>query len=167
MKAVAIVGQSQTGKTNLICRLIPELKKRGRSVFIIKHCAHGFILDLEGKDSWRFSESGADGVAMVGPNGLAIIKKEKAGPDFPKIASRYFAGADFVILEAGTGVRGLKKIEVLGKEFTEKPASASRDLMAVVSEKDLPVPVPRFHPLQIKEIADFLELSPDFEEPRK
>ncbi len=165
MKLVAVVGQSETGKTRLICRLIPELKKRGYLVSVIKHCAHGFSLDLEGKDSWHFSESGADGVGMVGPGRLAVIKSEKAEPDFRKIAMRYFPEAHYVIVEAGPGVRGFKKIEVLGKGQSDRPVSTPGELLAVVSEENFDARVPRFHPLRVDEIADFLEQIPDIKDP--
>ena len=49
MKIVAIAGPSQCGKTLLITRLIPEFRARGLSVAVIKHCGHGFCLDVEGK----------------------------------------------------------------------------------------------------------------------
>ncbi len=139
MKTVAIVGQSQSGKTSLIRRLIPELQKRGNSVFVIKHCGHGFTLDLEGKDSWEFSEAGAAGVGMVGPDELAVIIKEKADSDFRRIARRHFPTADFVMVEGGPGIRGFKKIEVLRKGFGDRPASAPEDLLAIVSEEAGPL----------------------------
>jgi molybdopterin-guanine dinucleotide biosynthesis protein B len=48
-------------QTSLIEQLVAELKRRGLSVAVIKHCSQGFSLDQEGKDSWRFKEAGADG----------------------------------------------------------------------------------------------------------
>jgi len=161
MKTVAIVGQSQSGKTSLIRRLIPEFQKRGNSVFVIKHCGHGFTLDLEGKDSWEFSQAGAAGVGMVGPDELAVIIKEKADSDIRQIARRHFPAADFVMVEGGPGIRGFKKIEVLGKGFGDRPASAPEDLLAIVSEEPGPSSVPCFRPRQVKEIADFLEQRSD------
>jgi molybdopterin-guanine dinucleotide biosynthesis protein B len=44
MKTVAFVGNSGSGKTRLIARLVPELKKRGLAVALVKHCSHGFDL---------------------------------------------------------------------------------------------------------------------------
>jgi molybdopterin-guanine dinucleotide biosynthesis protein MobB len=50
---VCIVGESKSGKTALIEKLIPELKSRGYRVATAKHAAHGLAFDKPGKDSWR------------------------------------------------------------------------------------------------------------------
>ncbi|MEI8173543.1 MAG: molybdopterin-guanine dinucleotide biosynthesis protein B, partial [Deltaproteobacteria bacterium] len=55
---VSIVGRSNTGKTTLIEKMIPELKRRGYVVATIKHNIHGFDIDHEGKDSWRHKKAG-------------------------------------------------------------------------------------------------------------
>lgn len=49
---ISIVGRSDVGKTTLIEKLIPEIKRRGYSVATIKHTAHNFDIDKRGKDSW-------------------------------------------------------------------------------------------------------------------
>jgi len=48
---ISIVGKSNSGKTTLLEKLIPELVKRGYRVATIKHNVHGFDVDHEGKDS--------------------------------------------------------------------------------------------------------------------
>jgi molybdopterin-guanine dinucleotide biosynthesis protein B len=156
-KVIAVVGKAQSGKTRLIQRLIPELKKRGHSVAAIKHCGHGFIFDVEGKDSWQFMEAGSDGVAMVAPERLAVIRR-KAGPkDFQAIARQYFKDIDIVLVEGGKTVKGLKKIEVLRKGQSEKVESSPEDLIAVISDFATSAEKPLFHPNQIGQIAKFLE----------
>ena len=47
---ISIVGKSDSGKTTLIEKLIPEIKKRGYRVGIVKNTAHGFDIDKKGKD---------------------------------------------------------------------------------------------------------------------
>lgn len=49
----AISGYKNSGKTTLICRLIPELKRRGYRVAVIKHDGHDFVGDVPGTDSFR------------------------------------------------------------------------------------------------------------------
>ena len=45
---VSIVGKSDSGKTTLIEKLIPELTRRGYRVATVKHHAHGFEVDSKG-----------------------------------------------------------------------------------------------------------------------
>ena len=39
---ISVVGKSNVGKTTLLEKLLPELKKRGYRVATIKHDVHGF-----------------------------------------------------------------------------------------------------------------------------
>ena len=112
MKILGIVGDSDSGKTVLISRLIPELKARGLSVAVIKSCPHGFDLDLHGKDTWIFVEAGSDGVAMFAPDQLAVFQKIQVESDVVDLALHYFASMDIVLVEGGKKQRGYKKIEI-------------------------------------------------------
>ena len=46
---LSIVGKSDSGKTTLIEKLVPELTRRGYRVATVKHDVHGFEVDREGK----------------------------------------------------------------------------------------------------------------------
>ena len=65
---VLLSGESNVGKTTLIERLIPRLRKRGLRVGTVKHAHHGFEMDRPGKDSWRHQQAGAAAVALIGPS---------------------------------------------------------------------------------------------------
>jgi len=166
MKIFAVVGRSNTGKTRLIKRLVTELRKRGHSVAVVKHCAKGFDLDPEGKDSWQFVEAGADGVAVVSQDRLAVFKKISAGKSFSEIAAEFFKKHDFVFIEGGRNEKALKKIEVLRKGITENVECSLEELAAVVSDVKVALDRPVFHPDQIDEISDFLESSIQHEQSR-
>ena len=56
---VAIVGKSDSGKTTLIEKVVPQLVKLGLRVGTVKHDAHSFEIDHPGKDSWRHGQAGA------------------------------------------------------------------------------------------------------------
>jgi molybdopterin-guanine dinucleotide biosynthesis protein MobB len=71
---VSIVGRTNSGKTTLIEKLIPELKKRGYKVGVIKHTKHQFEIDHPGKDTWRMTKAGADTVVIVSDKKLAMIR---------------------------------------------------------------------------------------------
>ena len=158
MKIVAVVGFSGSGKTRLVVRLIRELTGRGLRVSALKRCSHDFSLDTEGKDTAAFSAAGADGVAMISPEGWAAIGKATAVPDAASLAARLFPDADVVLVEGGKDVRGTPKIEVLMGGVPGTPVSRPEELIAIVT--DLPVPggaaAPVFGPDDVSGIADLI-----------
>ncbi|MEA3353086.1 MAG: molybdopterin-guanine dinucleotide biosynthesis protein B [Campylobacterota bacterium] len=79
--AVAFTGPSNSGKTTLIVKLSKLLQEKGFKVSIIKHDPKDkAIFDKEGKDSHKFSKTGAD-VTVVSPNRTTIFKKETSSID--------------------------------------------------------------------------------------
>jgi molybdopterin-guanine dinucleotide biosynthesis protein MobB len=157
MKIVAVVGFSETGKTRLIVRLIGEFKKRGLRTYAAKRCSHGFSLDTEGKDTADFTRAGADGVAMVSPEGWAALSKSPV-TDILALAGRLFPDADVVLVEGGKEAGGLPKIEVLRAGVSEVPVSRPGELLAVVADFPLPdgLPVPTFKPEETSKICDLI-----------
>ncbi|ANY71579.1 molybdopterin-guanine dinucleotide biosynthesis protein B [Paenibacillus ihbetae] len=78
MNVVQLCGYKNSGKTTLIAALLPLLKKRGLRIAVIKHDSHGFDIDHEGTDTFRFREAGAEGVAIASPGRTAIMKESEA-----------------------------------------------------------------------------------------
>lgn len=72
-----ISSSSNSGKTTLIEGIIRILKSRGYKVGAIKNDAHKLQIDYPGKDSFRFTEAGADNVVIASDNTVAMIKKSK------------------------------------------------------------------------------------------
>ena len=68
---------SGTGKTTLIERIVQVLKYQGYRVAVVKHDAHGFEIDREGKDSWRFSHAGADMTILSSREKTAVIEQRE------------------------------------------------------------------------------------------
>ena len=66
---------SGTGKTTLIEKLVACFKADGLRVAVIKHDAHDFEIDKEGKDSWRFAKAGADITLISSASKTAIIEQ--------------------------------------------------------------------------------------------
>jgi molybdopterin-guanine dinucleotide biosynthesis protein B len=160
MKIIAFVGTSDTGKTQLIQRLIGELKSRGNSVSVIKHCAHGFDLEAEGKDSAQFVEAGSDSVCMYSSGALAVLQKKMPDIDAKKISIEFLKCCDFILVEGGRSDKTLKKIEVLRKGVSEKTECYPEELIAIISDFDVGKDIPVFHPEEINKVADFLENQP-------
>ncbi len=48
---VSVVGNSNSGKTTLLEKVVGELKSKGCRVVVIKHTPHGFDIDQPGKDT--------------------------------------------------------------------------------------------------------------------
>ncbi len=90
---------SNTGKTTFIERLIPRLREQGIRVGVVKGDAHGYDIDVKGKDSWRFMEAGADSVAVVSPDGYFIERRTAGRKSLLSVASQ-LEGVDLVLIES-------------------------------------------------------------------
>jgi molybdopterin-guanine dinucleotide biosynthesis protein MobB len=70
----SFVAFSNTGKTTLLEKLVPELKRRGLRVAVVKHDAHEFEIDREGKDSWRMTRAGAAVTAVASATKAVLME---------------------------------------------------------------------------------------------
>ncbi|MDI6847121.1 MAG: molybdopterin-guanine dinucleotide biosynthesis protein B [Candidatus Bathyarchaeia archaeon] len=76
---IAVVGSKNSGKTTTIEVSTKELTKRGYKVAAVKHIPEpSFTIDREGKDTWRFAQSGAKTIVSVASNEVATIEKLSA-----------------------------------------------------------------------------------------
>lgn len=151
---ISIVGYSNTGKTAILEGLIRILKERGHRVAAVKHAAHGYNIDLPGKDSWRYYEAGADKVVVVGPTSFTIHERCLDQPRLKEIYKE-IEGVDFIIVEGFKGEPG-PKIEVFQKDCSPARLSLGEDLVAVVSDIPLADNVPCFSFDEVEALADFL-----------
>ena len=157
MRIVAVVGLSESGKTRLLAGLIAEFKRRGLRTFAVKHCAHGFSLDLEGKDTWTYTQAGADGVAMVSPEDWAVVRT-LAEDDLAALAEQAFPDADVVLIEGGKQAAGVRKIEVLRSGVSDLVQTPPEELLALVSDRETApgTAAPVFTPSQAVELCDLI-----------
>ena len=72
---VSFVGRSESGKTTLIEKLIPVLRRRGFRVGTIKHTHHNPELDRSGKDSARHLAAGASTVVLASSGQIQLVKR--------------------------------------------------------------------------------------------
>ena len=152
---ISIVGNSDSGKTTLIEKLIPELKKRGYRVGVIKPAHHGFNIDKEGKDSWRHKVAGADTVLVSSPGKIAMVKDEPCGS--LDGLHPYFSDLDLVITE-GYKREDKPKIEVFRKSVHPAPVCTNNDhLMALVTDSEIDIGVPKFGLEAVESIVDLIE----------
>jgi molybdopterin-guanine dinucleotide biosynthesis protein B len=91
---IGFYGYSNSGKTTLIERLIGDLRAEGLRVAAVKVSEQALSLDQPGKDSDRYAQAGANGVALAGrvesgfrfPERLALrdilhVLEEVSAPD--------------------------------------------------------------------------------------
>jgi molybdopterin-guanine dinucleotide biosynthesis protein B len=132
---VSVVGRSNTGKTALIEKMIPELKRRGYRVATIKHNIHGFDIDHEGKDSWRHKKAGAHVTVIASPRQIAVVEDVSRDFELAELRDQYIRDVDIVLSE-GFKVNPHPKIEVVRSRLKHEPLCNKEDnLIAVVSDK--------------------------------
>ena len=96
---VSIVGKSDSGKTTLIEKIVPELVRRGYRVTTVKHDLHGFEIDKEGKDSWRHKQAGAQGVIISSPQKVALIRDVDKDMSLEELRDSFGGDADLILSE--------------------------------------------------------------------
>ena len=160
---IAFSAWSDTGKTTIIEKLIAEFKRRNIRVAVIKHDAHDFEIDREGKDSWRFSHAGADITVISSKDKTALIEQRSLEL---KEAISLIHDVDLILAE-GYNQEALPRIGIsrkaTGKGF-RRPLS---EYIAIVTDEDPTVfagiqtrssdnPLPVFSLTSIPEIAEFI-----------
>ncbi len=154
---ISIVGKSDSGKTTLIEKLVPELTRRGYRVATVKHDVHGFEVDQEGKDSWRHKRAGAHTVVISSPNKVALIRDVEKDSTLEEIRGKWVQDVDLLISE-GYKKDVQPKIEVFRKEKHKKLLCTKKDnLVAIVSNLKLKVGVPCFQLDDMKGLSNFIE----------
>lgn len=152
---VSIVGRSQSGKTTLIEKLIPEFKRRGYTIGTIKHSHHNPDIDRSGKDSSRHKSAGADTVIFHSPGKIVMVRDDHTG-DMDSLLG-YFNDVDLVITE-GYKTGNKPKIEIVRSErHTEPLLKDDALLLAVVTDVDLQLKVPIFGFEDVEPLADMIE----------
>ena len=92
---IGFSGNSGTGKTTLIEKLVKKLSQN-YSIAFIKHDIHGFEIDKKGKDTYRIYGAGADAVYISDNNHRAYISKKELNSDLFKEELLLY---DFAVIE--------------------------------------------------------------------
>jgi molybdopterin-guanine dinucleotide biosynthesis protein MobB len=152
---LSVVGRSNSGKTTLLESLIPELKRRGYRVAVVKHSMRGFDLDQPGKDSWRLTEAGSDAVVLSAPHKVALIKNVVREATLEELLAVIGDDCDLILLE-GFKHSNAPKIEVHRKVLGDL-VCPPEELSAVVTDEPLNVAAPQFSVDQRVALADLIE----------
>ena len=158
---ISIIGKSGSGKTVLLEKIIPELKRRGYRVATIKHHFHpGFEIDIPGKDTWRHARAGSDQVIIAGPDRIASIRLLERELTLDEIVESIIAPGVppvDIILTEGFKRAGKPALEVVRLKNGLEIISGNEQLVAVATDTPLEVTVPQFDLDDATKIADFIE----------
>lgn len=157
INVISIVGHSGSGKTTLVEKLIHEMRMRGLKVATIKHAHHKVELDTPGKDSWRYTQAGAEMSMLVTNGGVQLVATQVEQREPQQLAQQFFGEADVVLAEGFSHAPGVK-IEVLRRECDKPPRCSVEDgLIAIVTDMDEVYPqLPHFGLDDVSGIADFV-----------
>ena len=164
---IAVVGSKSSGKTTTIEVLSEQLTKRGYKIAVVKHIPEpNFTIDTEGKDTWRFAQSGAKTIISVASDEIATIEKMDANSFSLEEILHSCRDVDLVFLEGFKKLVGknhdIPKIvtvksakEALEASETFKPILAFTGLHSI---ETLNLSVPYLNVLENgKEIVDIVE----------
>jgi molybdopterin-guanine dinucleotide biosynthesis protein MobB len=148
----SFVAYSGTGKTTLLEKLVAELKRRGLRVAAVKHDAHDFDIDHEGKDSWRFTRAGADVTAIISGTKAAIMENRPL--DFEALLSK-ITDVDIILTE-GYKHGTLPKIGIRRGATGNPLPIPSDECIAIMSDVPEHTDKPCFGLEDIGGLADFI-----------
>ena len=133
---MAFTGPSNSGKTTLIVKLSTYLKQQGFKVCIVKHDPKDkAIFDTGGKDSYKFSQTGAD-VAVVSSTRTTYFKPHSS--DIEDLINM-FGEFDYLLVE-GLKTLPLPRIAIFRNKLDENYYEVS-DAIAIdntISKQSIP-----------------------------
>ncbi len=136
---LAFSAYSGSGKTTLLEKVIPELRKLGLRIAMIKHTHHKVDLDQPGKDSYRMRQAGANPVMIASKKRWALLFENESEQDEPQLGDLVKqlnpAMFDLVLVE-GFKHEPIPKIEII-RRGVEKPPLHPQDSTFIAIASDL------------------------------
>ena len=157
MKIYGIAGYKNSGKTDLMERLVAHFTAQGLTVSTIKHAHHRVDLDQPGKDSYRHREAGAQEVLLASSTRWALMHELRAAgePPLSELLAK-LSPVDLVLVE-GFKHDPHPKIEAHRAE-TGQPLFSLADpsVRAIASDIRPETALPVFDLNDTQGIADFI-----------
>ncbi len=156
-KLVSFVGRSNSGKTTLLTKIIPLLKKQGLSIGTIKNTHHDVEFDVPGKDSWKYRDSGSDRTLVSSGKKIAIFAESNYQSSLNELAATWFDDMDLVISEGFKNEKCLK-IEVVRSANNKSPLYQESifEIDAIVTDIALDTTLPTFHFDELDSIVNWI-----------
>lgn len=153
---ISVTGRSGSGKTTLIEKMIVHYKSLGKKVSVIKSMRHDFDTDPEGKDTYRYRESGASASIITNGKKFALISEIDNEANPLELAKKFFSDSDIIIIE-GFKEGDQKKIEVIGDSKETPLFYDDKNIRILVSDKVLDTELPVFKRDDIEVIIEAIE----------
>ncbi|MCB0414951.1 MAG: molybdopterin-guanine dinucleotide biosynthesis protein B [Bdellovibrionales bacterium] len=125
---VAFCGYSGTGKTTLIEKLVKAFSSQMLNIGYLKHDAHKFKIDHEGKDSFRLAQAGSKKVIINDQAHWASVAQESLSPIE---IQQQFIQCDWLFIE------GYKKIDAEKIVFLDEKTEILNEFKDLKKEKIL------------------------------
>lgn len=139
---LGMAAYSGTGKTTLLCQLLPLLKARGLRVAVVKHAHHSFDTDIPGKDSYELRKAGAAQMLVASRNHWALVT-ETANAREPRLEEMLChldqSSLDLILIE-GFKASAFPKIE-LHRPVLSHPLLCHNDPSIIAVATDAPLGV--------------------------
>ncbi len=151
-----IGGPSNSGKTTLIEKLIPELTARGYRVGTVKH-HHGpdpLVFDGEGKDSERHRKAGAAAVALISSDEQIVFRDLNKGSGIDTVRGD-LVDVDILLVEGFNAEPGAR-IEVCGANGARRDGGETNGPPLAVIERKKSNGCPSYKPDDIGPLADLI-----------
>ncbi len=130
---ISIAGIKNAGKTTLIKDLIPKLKEQGYRVGTLKYNIRKFDIDHEGKDTYKYSKSGADSIAISSQNEFVVMKRTANPLTLQEIIETYLNDVNVVLVE-GYREDDYPRIRLIDPQNTETVKTGSQNELLLVKE---------------------------------
>ncbi|WP_042198968.1 molybdopterin-guanine dinucleotide biosynthesis protein B [Paenibacillus camerounensis] len=124
-----IVGYKNSGKTSLVCALIPLLSQEGKRVAVIKHDGHDYDMDHRDTDTWKHRQAGAMAVAITSTARTSVI--EEQGSSLQELIAG-FSGYDYVLVE-GFKQEAYPKIVLIRQHDDLELLQQTRNIAAIAA----------------------------------
>lgn len=140
----------------MVANLVKILAGQGYRVAAIKHAAHGYDMDIPGKDSWQHFNAGAQKVIVVGPDSITTHERFVTEPSLPSILERIQIDQDLdlILVEGFKNEPGPKILVIRHKEAAYPDCDV--DLVATVSDEPFKDGIPSYSLEQLEQLAYFL-----------
>ncbi|MGC8620245.1 MAG: molybdopterin-guanine dinucleotide biosynthesis protein B [Thermoplasmata archaeon] len=123
---IGFYGPSDSGKTTMIIKLVEYFKNKNYKIIAIKHVGKDHKIDVEGKDTYLYKESGADISVGISEEESAIFMKIKDLDHIIKILNKIIDNP-IIFIEGFKDNDKIKKIKMGGDKTYPNTVLESND----------------------------------------